>query len=170
MSRKQRLIALFAVGLPLLLADQITKYWAANWLVVQTNGSAPFWPGVVGWVYAENTGMAFSSLANFPALITICNILILAAVLVYLFVFQKFRPLGAVSLVMIFAGGLGNILDRLFYGYVVDFIHLEFMRFAIFNAADVFLCAGCGLFVLFLLLCEREERKGSSGKSNKLPH
>lgn len=163
MQIRKRLLLLLGVAVPVLIADRITKYWAMNWLVVQDKGAAPCWPGVFGWVYAENTGMAFSFLSDSTMLLALFSLALVAAVLIYMFSTKRLSAPLAAGLAMLAAGGAGNLWDRLVYGYVVDFIHLEFMRFAIFNIADIFVCCGAALAAISLLIgdikAEKEAQK-----------
>lgn len=158
MNRKHRLLVLLAVALPGLLLDRLSKRWAQGPLCA-VGGSAQVWPGVFGWVYAENTGMAFSALSDSTSLLALTSLLLVLGVLFYLFCAREVPPTGALGLSMIAAGGAGNLFDRLVYGYVVDFIHPEFMRFAIFNVADILVCCGAGLCILALLFGSRTERQ-----------
>ena len=96
------------------------------------------WPGAFGFTYVENTGAAFGVLGKSTLVLTVVSAL---AMVVLCFVLVKFRKelskFGRVGLALIIAGGLGNLIDRVFLGYVVDFINLEFMQFAVFNV-DVY--------------------------------
>lgn len=146
---------MLAIALPALAIDRLSKYWAANWLVVQTGGAAKAWPGVFGWLYAENTGMAFSALSGATGLLGAFSAVMIAAIGLYVLFAREMPRTLLAGLSLIAAGGAGNLWDRLFYGYVIDFIHLEFMRFAIFNVADICVCCGAGLVILWLLLSGR---------------
>jgi len=163
MQIRKRLFILLGVAVPALIADRITKYWAANWLVVQDRGAAPCWPGVFGWLYAENTGMAFSFLSGSTSLLALLSLLLVVSLSAYVLLAKEITPALAAGLSMIAAGGAGNLWDRVFYGYVVDFIHLEFMRFAIFNVADIFVCCGAALAVIALLAGDTKKTKEARG-------
>lgn len=159
MSKRSRFLFLLAVSLPALAIDRLSKYWAASWLVVQTGGAAKAWPGVFGWLYAENTGMAFSALSGKTGLLAAFSAAMIAAIAVYVLCARSMPRLLLTGLSLVAAGGAGNLWDRLFFGYVIDFIHLEFMNFAIFNAADIFVCTGAGLTILHLLLSDRKPKE-----------
>lgn len=161
MSKKTRLLFLLAVALPALAIDRLSKHWAAGWLAAQTGGAAQAWPGVFGWLYAENTGMAFSALSGATGLLAAFSAVLVVFIVCWLLLAKQMPRTLLTGLSLIAAGGLGNLWDRLFYGYVIDFIHLEFMRFAIFNAADVFVCCGAGLVILWLLLSGRAEQEAA---------
>lgn len=116
-------------------------------------------PGLVNLHPVQNRGIAFSMLSGqglWPALLTL---LLAAAVTGWLVARPDApKPLRA-GLWLIVGGGLGNLYDRLVYGYVIDFIEPAFVRFAVFNVADVCICAGAALAMLGLLIGERRGRK-----------
>ena len=134
--------------------DQLTKY-----LVVQNMymSSAEFIPGVVGFTYCENTGAAFSFMDNSTWLLTVVSVVMFGLLIYAMIVMRKNKAPWQVGacLAMIAGGALGNLIDRLFLGYVVDFIELQFMRFAIFNVADCFVCVGVALLIAYLLLTQK---------------
>lgn len=133
----------------LLVLDRLSKGWAQSVLSVQ--GSRAFWPGVVGFTYARNTGMAFSLGRQAGWLVPALTAVMVLAVLVIFLRARGYSGMTRGALLLVAAGGLGNLADRLIYGYVVDFIELQFMRFAIFNLADVGICLGAALAALGLL-------------------
>ena len=142
--------------------DQWTK-----WLVVENiplYGWVEFWPGVLSWTYTKNTGAAWSMLEGQRWLF----ILIFAVLTVLLLLeYFKFRmPFTAFErwlVAAIYAGGLGNIIDRVRLGYVVDMIHTDFMDFPVFNVADCFITCGCiGLMIHLIFFNKafwKEEKK-----------
>ena len=130
-------------------ADRITKVLAPG---IPEEGQVLI-PGVVGLRYAENRGIAFSLLSGVPWL---PGVLSLAAVVggFLLLRKKKIHPLALTGLMMMLGGALGNMADRFLLGYVPDMIEVLFMEFAIFNVADAFLCVGCALVILRLLLAK----------------
>ena len=147
------------IWLPILIiglaVDRLTKYWAMR-IVTEAAGHAfAFWPGVIGFRYAQNTGMAFSFLAGHQ--LVLLSLAAVMAVISLLIVILN-RQLSAclrVGLTLVSAGGIGNIIDRLVYGYVVDFMEFLFIDFAIFNMADVFITIGAAV-IIFALLTGRD--------------
>ena len=129
--------------------DRITKVLAPG---IPEEGQVLI-PGVVGLRYAENRGIAFSLLSGVPWL---PGLLSLAAVIggFLLLRKKKIHPLALTGLMMMLGGALGNMVDRFLLGYVPDMIEVLFMEFAIFNVADAFLCVGCALVILRLLLAK----------------
>ena len=107
--------------------------------------------------HTRNTGAAFSFLDEHPAILAVVVSLILIGCVVYLFADEKKRPFSqSVCLALICAGGLGNLIDRLRLGYVLDYIEPVFIRFAIFNFADMVLCCAVAAWAFLLI---RDARK-----------
>lgn len=107
-------------------------------------------PGILGLRYTRNTGMAFSLFSGHPWLLGFFSLVILTAA--FLFLRKKEIPqLPFIGLMLMAGGAAGNMADRFFIGSVPDMIELLFIRFAIFNLADMALTAGCGLILLYLL-------------------
>ena len=130
-------IVLFAA---LLGADQLIKYWTVEHLAL--GESAAFLPGIVRLTRVHNYGAAWSSFSGQTTALAVVTVLLMAAV-AYLLVRRIVRhPLGVIAGVMILAGGVGNLIDRLFRGYVVDMFHVLFMEFAVFNVADICVVVG----------------------------
>ncbi len=133
-----------AVIAALTVIDRVTKYAAVN--TVKPNGPFKFLFGAFQLRYVENTGAAFSSFSNNTLLLTVFTVIILAVCLAVLLM-RKIKPLFPnICLVLVAAGGIGNVIDRILYGYVVDFIEPLFMDFAVFNFADC--CITVGAFML----------------------
>ena len=147
------LMALFAAGI--VAADQITKYLTvAN---IPLYGQVEAIDGLFHFTYVQNTGAAFSSFSGMQWLFA----LVFAVFAVFIiWEFPKKRwPLTNLErwcIVAVFAGGLGNMIDRLRFGYVVDMIEVEFMNFAVFNVADCFITCGCILLMAHLVFFNKE--------------
>ena len=140
--------------LPVLGLDRLLKMIAAARLA--PSGVKVAVPGVLSWAYMENSGTAFSMLSDRAPWLLIA---LTGALLVALIVYQLLRPGNStperVGLWLLIGGGLGNLWDRLVYGRVIDFIRLDFVHFAVFNPADIFVCVGVALIALSLILGER---------------
>jgi len=149
-------IAIVAIGIAL---DQLTKWLAVVFL--KSVSTVPIIKGVLHLTYLENTGAAFG-MFNKPEqrwiFLTVSTVAILAMVF-YLFSGLCEGKLAGVALAMLISGGIGNMIDRLLLGYVVDFIDFRLIHFAIFNGADTFVCVGAGLLVLALIFDMIDERK-----------
>ena len=133
--------------------DQLIKAWTtANLMPV---GTMPLIPGVVELRYSLNQGMAFSMLWGKQGLLIAATSVALVAVTVYLF--WKRPPLAErIAWTMVLGGGVGNLIDRIAAGQVVDYINLQFVDFAIFNFADI--CVTCGIALLFVAILAGEIR------------
>jgi signal peptidase II len=129
--------------------DQITKYFAS--LKLADGSIAKFIPGVVQFRYAENTGMAFSMLSGARWIFVALTVVACVGVFYYLFSNRCKNLWLYWSLGVILSGGIGNLIDRVRFGYVVDFIEPTFVDFAIFNVADCAVTCGAVVLVGYLL-------------------
>lgn len=139
--------------------DQLIKGWATAELLPV--GSMPLIPKVIELRYVLNDGMAFSMLSGQRWLLIAVTGVVLVAVMGMLLV-RRMSRLERVAWVLVAGGGIGNLIDRVLNGVVVDYFNLLFMRFAVFNFADVCVCVGVGLLILTLLVELYQE--GKSGK------
>ena len=129
------------------LADQFTKALVvAN---IPLGGHVAFLPGFLDFTYVRNTGAAFSSFEGMHWLFAL--IFLVFTLGIFYEYFRKRMPFSNFErwmIAVIYAGGLGNMIDRLRLGYVVDMIETQFMEFPVFNVADCFITCGCiALFV-----------------------
>lgn len=130
--------------------DQITKLLAKKYLL--GNAAVTFIKGVVQFNYAENQGMAFSMFSGARWAFVALTAVVCIGALVMMFK-NKIPSLWAYwSIGVIVAGGLGNLIDRIIYGYVVDFIEPTFVNFAIFNIADSAVTLGTISLMAYLVL------------------
>ena len=139
--------------------DQLIKFWAENTL--QQVGSIPVIENVFHLTYVQNFGAAFSSMQNQRLLLVGLTSVMLVVILVLL-VMRKIRsPWLVASFSLILAGGLGNLIDRIFRqgGYVVDLLDFCLIHFPVINFADACVCCGTGLLILYLLFIERNEHQ-----------
>lgn len=127
--------------------DLITKHIAET--VIKTDGPFDFLFGTFQFRYVENTGAAFSSFSDNTLLLTVITAVILAGCLVIL-LSKKIKPLFMnICLLLIVAGGIGNLIDRIRFGYVIDFIEPLFIDFAVFNFADCCITVGAVLMIAY---------------------
>ena len=136
---------LFGIGL-----DQLTKFLAVRFL--EPVHSVPILKGVLHLTYVENTGAAFGMLKDARWVFMIVSTVAIIGLLIYLFSGRVPNPLYEVSIIMIISGGIGNMIDRIALGYVVDFIDFCLIDFAVFNGADSFVSVGAVLLVFALLI------------------
>ncbi|WP_343094059.1 signal peptidase II [Streptococcus australis] len=152
----KRKVSIFISILLLILLDQAVKGYVVK--EIPLGGMRRFIPKVVSLTYLKNSGAAFSMLENQQWFFTIITLIAMGAAFVYLYRHIKGSIWLLLGLTLIISGGIGNFIDRLRQGFVVDMFHLDFMDFAIFNVADIYLTIGVGLLLIYLL---REESHGS---------
>ena len=129
--------------------DQLLKWWVTAHL--EMGQSAPLLPGVVQLTRLHNTGAAWSSFSGKTGLLAIVTIVLMLAV-AWLLVKKIVRhPLGVTAGVLILGGGIGNVIDRVCRGYVVDMFDLQFISYPIFNLADCFVVVGVILGAVYYL-------------------
>ncbi len=140
--------------------DQISKYLVLRYLVPV--GSFPLLEGVLHFTYVENTGAAFGMLKDHRWVFLILSTAAIIAVIAYIIVIRPKGWLERIALASIAGGGIGNMIDRVMRGFVVDFIDVTCIDFYVFNIADSFVCVGCGLMILALILEEVRQKKAKS--------
>ncbi len=137
--------------------DQLTKLLAVRYLMpVDT---VPLWENVLHLTYVENTGAAFGTMKDARWVFLILSTVAIVGIALYLFFGYARTTLATVAFSMIVSGGIGNMIDRIALGYVIDFIDFRLIHFAVFNGADSFVCVGAGLLVLSLILDILHEKK-----------
>lgn len=138
-----------------LVADQLTKAWTLRTWTEPNTGDIPIIPGWLDLTYVQNTGVAFGLFQGMPHIFTVTSLLIVIALIVW-YTVQRPQPQRwfAPCLGLIVGGALGNVIDRLRFGYVVDFIKTFDGRFPVFNIADACVVVGIGIIALFLARSE----------------
>ena len=148
-------IGIVALGIAL---DQLTKWLASTFL--KQVGTFPIVSDVLHLTYHTNKGMAFGMLETHRWLfMSVSTVTIIALAVLLYSGYVRQNKLYTVSLSLIISGGIGNMIDRVFLGYVIDFIDFRLIDFAIFNGADSFVCVGAGILILALLLDVIKEYK-----------
>lgn len=137
----------------LILLDQLSKQWIVNHIPL--NAIHKCVPGIFSLTYLRNYGAAFSILQNQQWFFTVITLAVVGAACYYFIKNINGNFWFLFGLLLIISGGIGNFIDRLRLGYVVDMVHLDFMNFAIFNVADSYLTVG--VVILFIALWKEEE-------------
>jgi len=133
-----------------LVLDRIVKIWSQT--VLQPVVDMPLWDGVFHLHYAENHGAAFSMLSGATYFFIGVTAVALVAILILLIRIRRHRHWTlSVGLVLIASGAIGNLIDRVIYGYVIDMLYFKLINFAIFNVADMCVCIGAGFYFLYVL-------------------
>ncbi len=137
--------------------DQLVKFLVR--LNIPRGDSVPFLPHILQLTYYRNTGAAFSIFEEHTWILTLISAAA-SVLLIVLLVRKTFsHPFGMVSLALILAGAVGNLIDRLFLGYVTDMFQTLFMNFPVFNVADMCIVCGCIAFCVYFLLFQGKEDK-----------
>ncbi|HAY74028.1 MAG TPA: signal peptidase II [Ruminococcaceae bacterium] len=143
-------------------ADQLIK------LVVERNlqpiGTAEFINGFIGWNYVRNTGAAFGSFSQSTTLLTVVTGAVILAGIILIATKKIKSKFYLTCAVLIISGGLGNLIDRIFRGYVVDFIDVQFTDFAVFNFADILVTVGSIALMIYVIVDIFRDRKKSGEK------
>lgn len=153
---------LVCVALVVILLDQATKTFFNAGNVVGQHLGGPF-AGLFQFTLVHNQGAAWGIFSGSMIPLGVFSLVMCALIALYLFKVEPCSSLPEVlGLSMVFAGGIGNAIDRFALGYVVDFIDLTFMDFPVFNVADIAVTCGMALFLVsFLLLGFKREDQQS---------
>ncbi len=152
MSLKKQSVLFIAMIAGVVLFDQGIKYWASGVLQYLPGKTMAFIPGFMNLHYVENTGAAFSLFSNATWLLALLSAVMACVVIWFLW---KYRTVDSwlykLSMCFIAGGAIGNLIDRVFLGYVVDMLEFDFIRFAVFNVADSFVCVGAVMLGIFII-------------------
>ncbi len=146
------MIIFFVIGL-----DQISKFIIQKYF--ELGQSMPIFENIFHLTYIHNYGAAFSFFQNKTIFLILVQLILITLISFFMITMRKrSHRIMLISMSLIIAGGAGNLIDRIAYGYVVDFF--DFRVFPIFNIADISVCTGCGLLLIFLFFIEpRLEKK-----------
>lgn len=144
------IIAVFGI-----IVDQFTKYLVIN--NISPSDIVEVLPGIFEFVYVKNTGAAFNILSGKLGLLSIISVAVGVGVVLYVIIKKPQSKLLRTALLLLVSGALGNAIDRIFRGFVVDFICLEFIDFPVFNFADILITIGAGLYIIYLLFFDNKK-------------
>ena len=153
----------------LVALDQLVKYLVLQ--NIELGAHVPFIPHLLELTYVKNTGAAFSIFSEHTWLLALVSLVM--SLLLALAIWKNFfhHPLGKVILTLLLAGAVGNLIDRVFRGFVVDMFNVLFMHFAVFNVADIcVVVGGIAAAVYYLFLYEKLEGKGEKNSGDANPH
>ena len=133
----------------LVVIDQLVKIWVRG--SIELGQSVPFIPGVMELTYTQNTGAAFSSFSGLTGVLAVISLA--ASVALVWLIHKKVFPhrLGQLALTLVLAGAVGNLIDRVFLGFVTDMFATTFVQFAVFNVADICVTVGGVALVCYAL-------------------
>ena len=149
----KRKVTVPIVIVALIALDQWVKFEIVK--NIQLGGVKPFIPKILSLTYLRNTGAAFSILENQQWLFAVITLVVIGAAIWYLSKHIKDSVWLLSALSLIIAGGIGNFIDRMRQGFVVDMFQLDFINFAIFNVADSYLTIG--VLVLMVMMLKEED-------------
>lgn len=158
MKQKTKQLLGFMIGVVLAIGlDQWTKYLA----VIKLKQQGPFvlWEGVFEFYYSENRGAAFGMLQGKQSFFFIVGIVVILAAAYIMYKMptdKRYLPL-QICLFLVVAGAIGNMIDRIAMGYVVDFLYFKLIDFPIFNVADCYVTVATALAMLLILFYYKEE-------------
>ncbi len=148
-------LLMFLAAVAVVAADQLSKLWVVANIPLHTSMDAI--QGLFHLTYVQNTGAAFSSFQGMIWLFVVIFVLFTVAVI---WEFSKkrlpFTTLDRWCIALVYAGGLGNMIDRVRLGYVVDMICVDFINLTVFNVADCLITCGCILLLVHLVFFNRE--------------
>ncbi|MDD4371222.1 MAG: signal peptidase II [Anaerostipes sp.] len=150
-------IKVFASILVLILLDQWSKIWAVSQL--KGKDSIEIIKNIVEFQYLENRGAAFGMFQNKQIFFYVITIVVVVGLTYYYFKMPDNRrmiPL-KIGYVGLFAGAVGNLIDRVMHQYVVDFIYFKWIDFPVFNLADIYVTVSIGFIAFMILFYYKEE-------------
>lgn len=151
---------MIVVVIALVGIDQLVKFWASTTL--QAIGSIPLWEGVFHLTYVENRGMAFSLLQGQRWFFIVTTLVVLAGIVYAVKTKLVQTKLGEIALVLCASGAIGNFIDRLCYGYVVDMLDFCLIDFPVFNVADICVVCAAILFFYYIAFQHKDELEPSN--------
>lgn len=153
----------------LVVLDQIVKYLVrAN---IPLGGNVPFIPYLLDLTYVQNTGAAFSMLRSHTWVLTLTSAIVVVVMCALLMKGFFKNHLGLFSAALVLAGGMGNLIDRVVFGFVTDMFQTTFIEFAVFNVADCCITIGVPLLFLYVWLYvgKDEKKEDEADESAQLP-
>ena len=155
------------ISVLIVLLDQLTKYMISS--AMELHDEIPVITDFFAITHIHNEGIAFGMLSEYGAiskiLVAVLTLVLIVVATVLLIKGSVRHPIGVVSIAMIIGGGIGNLIDRVFLRYVVDFFAFTFFGkdFAVFNVADIFVTVGTALFVIYFLFLEKSKEEQFDG-------
>lgn len=151
----------YLIALGVIFLDMLTKF-----LIVPADESLWKSTSLIGdflWITpSKNIGAGFSILSGKVWLLILVTVIFLVGLTIYQFMFPKKSKIYNIALSLIFAGAIGNLIDRIFFGYVRDFLYFKFINFPVFNVADMALTFGVIILIVYILFFAKKEGETKS--------
>lgn len=153
-----------AVGVLLAALDQVIKYFIS--INLKPMGSVTIIDNILDFTYVENRGVAFGMFSGMRWIFIALTTILICAIVIYMFKKKPQSKLFYVCVALIVGGGIGNLIDRIFYGYVIDYISLSFFK-PVCNFADYCITIGTVLLVVYLLFISKEFKEQKKVKASE---
>lgn len=146
----------FIITALVILGDFITKRFA---LRLATTGEIKLIKDVLHFTYTENRGIAFGAFSGGRIFFIVLTVLLVGVILLYMLKHTKEKKTRwlKIGVALTVGGAIGNLIDRIILGYVIDFINFEIINFPVFNVADIAVCVGVALIAVHLLFFDESE-------------
>ncbi len=154
-------IIIAALGI---VIDQVTKYLALEYL--KPIDTVSVIDGLFSLTYVENTGAAFGMLKDHRWVFMILSTVAIIGLIIYLIISKPKSVCVRTSLGFIISGGIGNMIDRVGRGFVVDLFEFDFINFYVFNFADALICVGSALLIIYIIFSEFSQSKKNESALN----
>ncbi len=148
------------ISILIILADQIVKYFVVSGISIGETAFSVL--GIFDITYVKNEGAAFSMLSGKLSLLSFISIIFCVGVIIYWIKKKPSHPLLCSAVTMMFAGAFANAIDRIFRGFVVDYIQTAFINFPVFNIADMAITVGAALLVVYVICFEKEGKNANA--------
>lgn len=139
----------------IIVLDQLTKFLVVKY--IDGGVGITLIPKVLDLVYVKNDGAAFNILSGRIGLLSIISLAFVVGVIWFMVVKKPQNKIFRAAVMLLFAGAVGNVIDRIFRGFVVDFIKTTFISFPVFNIADIAITCGAGLLIIYLLFFDTKK-------------
>ncbi len=147
----------FVIAALVVIADFATKCSAIEYLMKIDTVS--LWEGVFHLTYVENRGAAFGIMQNQRWVFIVLTVAVLAVVLLVCIKYKNKHKLLCTALSFLVGGAVGNMIDRIMYGYVVDFFDFRLINFPVFNVADIFIVVGAALLAVYFIFFDNDKKE-----------
>ena len=151
------LIPFFAGILIIAILDQAAKFFAAG--LLQSIQTFPLWKNVFHLTYLENSGAGWGMFSEHTWILTTLTFIVIVAAVAYVVVKRPKNRMLNIALTCIIGGAVGNFIDRVRMGYVIDFFDFTLVDFPVFNVADCFISIGAVLFIVYIIFYSDKKEK-----------